>query len=58
VDADTLVFLLAAVLIVAAEVLIVVFTRPRPRGALEVLYLVLPAAGAAALLVAAWHSLS
>jgi hypothetical protein len=58
VDADTLVFVLAAVLIVVAEVLIVVFTRPRPRGLLEFLYLVLPAAGAAALLVAAWRSLS
>jgi hypothetical protein len=58
VDADTLVFVLAAVLIVVAEVLIVVFTRPRPRRLLEVLYVVLPAIGAAALLVAAWRSLS
>ncbi|MDX1691298.1 MAG: hypothetical protein R3290_09780 [Acidimicrobiia bacterium] len=53
---DTVVLLAASVLVGIGQVLVIATARPRPRSALEVLWLVLPAVGAVALLVAAWLS--
>jgi hypothetical protein len=58
VDADTVVYLLAAGLIALAQILVVVTTRPRPASPLEVAYVAAPAAGVIALLVLAWRSVS
>jgi hypothetical protein len=58
VDADTVVYLLAAGLILVAQVLIIVIARPRPAGVLEVFYMALPAVGVVLLLLAAWRSVS
>ena len=56
-DADTVVYVVAAALIAVAQAVILLTVRPRPSGLAEVLYLVAPAAGVVALLVAAWMSI-
>jgi hypothetical protein len=58
VDADTVVYLAAAALIVIAQLAIVVTLRPRPASPLEVAYVLAPAAGVVVLLVLAWRSLA
>ncbi|NIR39274.1 MAG: hypothetical protein GWN07_25725 [Actinobacteria bacterium] len=56
--ADTAVLLAATVLAAVGQALVVITTRPRPRSAVEILWLVLPTAGLAVLLVAAWRSVA
>jgi len=56
VDADNVVLAAATAVVVIAQVGIAVVTRPE--NLKEVLYLALPSAGLAALLVLAWISLS
>lgn len=50
-----MVFLIAAALIVAAQALIVAFTRPRPAGPLETVWMLVPAVGVIVLVVLAWR---
>jgi hypothetical protein len=58
VGTDTAVLVAATVLAAVGQVLVVATTRPRPRSAIEVLWLVLPTVGLAVLLVAAWRSVA
>lgn len=53
-----MIYLLAAVLIGLAELLILTTVRPRPSSPLEFAYLAAPAAGVAVLLVFAWRSVA
>ena len=55
---DTAVLIAATILITLGELLVVATTRPRPRSAVEVAWIVLPAIGTAALLVAAWRAVT
>ena len=51
---ETVVLLIATVLVAAGQGLVVITTKPRPRTAIEILWLVLPTVGVIALLIAAW----
>lgn len=57
-DADTVVYLVAAGLILVAQFAIAVTLRPRPASPLEVAYVLAPAAGVIALVVLAWRTLA
>jgi hypothetical protein len=56
VDVDTAVLVVATVLAALGQLLVVITTRPRPRSAVEILWVTLPTVGVAVLLVAAWRS--
>jgi hypothetical protein len=55
VDADLVIFVIAAVVVVAAQALIVAFTRPRPSGLFDTAWVLVPAAGVIVLVVLAWR---
>lgn len=52
-DADLVVFLIALVLVLAAQA--VVLASSRPKGALEIAWVLVPAIGLLVLVVAAWR---
>lgn len=55
VDADLVVFVIAAAVVVAAQALVVAFTRPRPAGPFETAWMLVPAIGVIVLVVLAWR---
>ena len=57
-DLDDAVFVVAVLLIGAAQALVVLFTRPRPRSVGDGLALLVPATGMVALVFVAWRTVT